>query len=84
MIIIHPQSVWPCLFLHYHICQDSLPNSSVCPITFAALPYSTVYAVTSTLYQEYGNKSFSITDVLFVVTFPFDELFDLVTDVQEI
>jgi hypothetical protein len=58
--------------------QNSLPNPIVCPVITAALPYSTVYAATSTLYQEYGNKSFNTTDVLFVVSSPFDLSFDFV------
>jgi hypothetical protein len=63
--------------------QNSLPNDVVCPVITAALPYCTVYAATSTLYEEYGNKSFSTTDALFVVTSPCDVSFDLLAYLQE-
>jgi len=56
--------------------QNSLPNNNVCPKISVALPYCTVYAATSTPYEEYGNKSFSTIDVLFVVSSPFDVSFD--------
>jgi hypothetical protein len=56
--------------------QNSLPNHAVLPVTTAGLPYCTVYAATSTLYQEYGNKSFSTIDVLFVVASLFGVLID--------
>jgi hypothetical protein len=56
--------------------QNSLPNDDVFPIVTAALPNCTVYAATSTLYKEYGNKLFSTTDVSFVVASPLHISFD--------
>jgi hypothetical protein len=56
--------------------QNSLPNGIVRLVIGVAMPYWTVYAATSTLYWEYGNKSFSATDVLFVVSSPLDVSFD--------
>ena len=57
--------------------QNSLPNHAVYSVVTVALPNCTVYAATSTLYQEYGNKLFSTTDVLFVVASPLDISFDV-------
>jgi len=56
--------------------QNSLPKHNVCPTIIVALPYCTVYAATSTLYKEHGNKFFSTTYVLFVVSSPFEVSYD--------
>jgi len=74
--ISKPRHLFSYPTIYNHMFQNSLPKHNVCPDSIVSLPYCTVYAATLTLYEEHGNKFFSTTDVLFVVSSPFEVSFD--------